>query len=188
MDTPDSTSIDLLEGAVDQLRRLLARVGPAQGSLPTPCSDFNVRALVNHIVFDVQVFTATISGGQRGSPDADLVGDDWLAAYSSSADALLSAWRRRGTGGTLTTRMGEIPATWAVGQHASDLVVHAWDVARATGNVAELDPELAAAALGWGRENLKPEFRGQAFGSEVPVPDDAPAYDRLAGFFGRTPG
>jgi uncharacterized protein (TIGR03086 family) len=129
-----------------------------------------------------------ISGGHRGSPNADLLGDDWLAAYSLSTDSLLSTWRRRGTGGTLTSRTGELPATWALGQHASDLVVHAWDVARATGNTDELDSELAEAALAWGRANLKPELRGQAFGPEVPVPDNAPVYDRLAGFFGRKPG
>ena len=185
---PGSASIGLLERADNQLRRIISRVSPAQGDLPTPCSDFNLQALVNHIVYDLQTFTAMISGGQRGSPDVDLLGDNWFAAYSSSADALLDAWRSRGTGGTLTSRMGELPATWALGQHASDLVVHAWDVARSTGDSEELDPELAEAALAWGRENLKPEFRGQAFGPEVPVGDNAPAYDRLAGFFGRDPG
>jgi uncharacterized protein (TIGR03086 family) len=185
---PGSASIELLQRADDQLRRVISRLSPAHAGLPTPCSEFNLRALVNHIVYDVQVFTAMIIGGQRGSPDVDRLGDNWLAAYSSSADLLLSTWRSRGTGGTLTSRMGELPATWALGQHTSDLVVHAWDISRATGNTDELDPELAEAALAWGRENLKPEFRGQAFGPEVPVPENAPVYDRLAGYFGRTPG
>ena len=156
--------------------------------MSTPCSEFDVRALVNHIVYDLQVFTATVTGGQRGSPDVDLLGDDWLAAYGSSADSLVSAWQTRGAGGTLTSRLGELPATWALGQHASDLVIHAWDLARATGQSADLDPELGAAALAWGQENLKPEFRGQAFGPEVQVPESAPVYDRMAGFFGRAPG
>ncbi len=189
MEQADSLSIDLLQRADDQLRQIISRLTPAQSELRTPCSEFNLRALVNHIVYDVQVFTAMVSGGQRGSPDVDLLGDDdWLASYGSSADSLLSAWRSRGTGGTFTSRLGELPATWALGQHVSDLVVHAWDVAQATGNTRELDPELAEAALAWGHENLKPQFRGQAFGPEVPVPDNAPVYDRLAGFFGRTPG
>ena len=187
-DMPASPSIDVLQRADDQLRRIISHVRPDQAGLPTPCSDFDVRALVNHIVYDVQTFTAMISGGQRGSPDADLIGDDWLAAYRSSADALLSAWRTRGTGGTLTSRLGELPATWALGQHASNLTVHAWDVAQATGQSTELEPALAEEALAWGRENLKPQFRGAAFGLEVRVPENAPVYDRLAGFFGRTPG
>ena len=188
MDITDSALLRPLERADEQLRRIISQVSPAQGGLPTPCSEFDLRALVNHIVYDVQAFAATISGGQRGSPDVDLLGDDWLQAYSSSADTLLSAWRRRGTGGTFTSRLGELPATWALGQHTGDLVVHAWDVAQATGRTQELDPELAEAALAWGRENLKPEYRGQAFGPEIQVPETAPVYDRLAGFFGRQPG
>ena len=83
MDTPDSISIDLLQRADDQLRRMISRVSPTQGGLPTPCSEFDLRALVNHIVYDAQVFTAMISGGQRGSPDIDLLGEDWLAAYTA---------------------------------------------------------------------------------------------------------
>jgi hypothetical protein len=53
-----------------------------------------------------------------------------------------------------------------------------------------LDPALAEHALRWSRGMLRPEFRGpdKAFGVEVPVPDDAPVYDRLAGWFGRNPG
>jgi uncharacterized protein (TIGR03086 family) len=68
--------------------------------------------------------------------------------------------------------------------------MHDWDLARATGQPAELDPALAEHALRWSRGMLRPEFRGpgKAFGVEVPVPDDAPAYERLAGWFGRDPG
>jgi uncharacterized protein (TIGR03086 family) len=85
---------------------------------------------------------------------------------------------------------GEVPATWHVGQQISDLAVHGWDIARATGQAADLDPEVGQLALDWGRECLTPEFRGdeasgQSFGFEVAVADDAPLYDRLAGFFGR---
>lgn len=184
---PASMSIEVLQRADDQLRQIISQVRSEQARLPTPCAEFDVRALTNHVVYDVQVFKAMITGGQRGSPDVDLLGDDWLAAYTTSADSLLSAWRTRGTDGTLTSRLGELPATWALGQHASNLIVHAWDLARATGHSSELDPELAEAALAWGRENLKPQFRGQAFAPEIQVPEDAPAYDRVAGYFGRTP-
>ncbi len=185
---PPSPSLDLLQRADAQMRRIISRVSPEQqAALPTPCADFDVRALVNHIVYDAQTFTTLLSGGQRQSPGADLIGQDWLGAYTTAADGLLSAWRTRGTQGSLTTGLGELPATWAIGQHISDFVVHAWDVARATAQVADLDPELAEVALAWGRENLKPQFRGQAFGPEQPVQEDAPVYDRLVAFFGRDP-
>jgi uncharacterized protein (TIGR03086 family) len=68
--------------------------------------------------------------------------------------------------------------------------MHCWDLAKATGQQADLDPRLAEHALAWSHGMLRPEFRGpgKAFGAEVPVPEGAPAYDRLAGWFGRDPG
>src|SRR5438874_2636363 len=185
METPPSLA--LLERALDQTATVITRARADQARLPTPCPDFDVRALVNHIVFDVQMFATTLKGGQRGSPDADLVGDDWMGAFSAARTALLDAWRAKGVAGTVKSRLGELPATWAVGQHLADMAVHAWDVAIATHQSTPLDPEVARAALEWGRANLKPEFRGQAFGPEVEVPENAPVYERLAGFFGRSP-
>jgi uncharacterized protein (TIGR03086 family) len=184
---PTSAPLNGLERADQQLRRLISHVRGEDAGLPTPCTEFDLRTLINHLVYDVQTFKTLLTGGERGSPDVDLIGNEWLAAYEAAADALLAAWRARGTDGTLTTRLGEFPATWGVGQHMGALVVHAWDIAVSTGQVAELDPELASVALEWGRENLKPQFRGTAFAPEVAVASDAPVYDRLAGFFGRTP-
>jgi uncharacterized protein (TIGR03086 family) len=83
--------------------------------------------------------------------------------------------------------LGDVPATWVLGQHLSNMAVHGWDLARATGQSTAGDEEVGQAALDWGRQNLKPEYRGNSFGPEVSVPESAPVYDRLAGFFGRTP-
>ena len=81
----------------------------------------------------------------------------------------------------------EFPATWSVGQHLADVAVHAWDLATATRQSTKLDPEVARVALDWARGALKPEYRGQTFGPEVEIPENAPIYERLAGFFGRNP-
>ena len=85
---------------------------------------------------------------------------------------------------------GEAPLRARADQQITELAMHDWDLAKATGQPAKLDPALAEHALRWSRGMLRPEFRGpdKAFGVEVPVPDDAPAYDRLAGWFGRDPG
>jgi uncharacterized protein (TIGR03086 family) len=180
-------TLGLLERALDQTGGIIARVRPDQAGLQTPCTEFDVRALVNHIVYDLHVFTAGVSGGERDSPGADLIGDNWAGAYYAARAALLEAWRQKGVGGTLKTRLGEFPASWAIGQHLADLAVHAWDVAIATHQKTNLDPEVARVAFDWGRENLKPQYRGQAFGPEVEVPENAPIHERLAGFFGRNP-
>jgi len=184
---PDSDSLALLERALDQTGAIIDRVRLDQASLPTPCTEWNVRQLINHTVYDLHVFTSMVTGAERGSPDADLIGADWSAAYRQAADALLREWRQRGTAGTMKSRIGELPATWAVGQHYADIAMHGWDVAVATGQstIQGLDPDLGQASLDWARENLKPQLRGKAFGPEVEAPQQAPVYDRLAAFFGR---
>ena len=78
---------------------------------------------------------------------------------------------------------GVVVSELSIGQHVSDIAVHGWDIARATGQTADFDSEVAEVGLEWARENLKPQFRGQAFGPEVSASPDAPPYDRLADFF-----
>jgi uncharacterized protein (TIGR03086 family) len=183
----------LLSRAIDQTGALISRVRPDQATMPTPCSSWDVRALINHVVLDVQGFTGRASGGTWEPRDADVIGDDWPGAYRAAAGSLLAAWKREGAlDGTLTLPSGEVPATWSVGQQITDLVVHGWDIAKATGQSTDLDRELGELALGWAKQNLQPRFRGdeasgRVFGPEVPVAEDAPLYERLAGFFGRAP-
>jgi len=190
----DSDPIVLLSRALEQTGAIIARLRPDQAGLPTPCSSWDVRALVNHVVLDVQHFTASASGGAWEERDADVIGADWSEAYRQAADALLAAWQREGVlERTIQLPFGDVPATWSVKQQIADLVVHGWDIAKATRQSTDLDPELGRLALDWARQNLRPEFRGdegsgRVFGAEVPVPDGAPLHDRLAGFFGRDPG
>jgi uncharacterized protein (TIGR03086 family) len=180
------SSLDLLQRAIDQLGTLIADIRPEQATQATPCPDWNLRQLVNHVVFDLQTFDASMRGTPRGAPDADLIAGDWQAAYRASASSLMDAWQSRGTEGSMHTRLGDVPLTWAVDQQVADLAVHGWDVARAVGKpTSQLDPEVGQVGLEFLRANLKPEYRGQAFAPEAPAPDSAPLYDRLAAFSGR---
>lgn len=180
-------TLDLLGRALDQTVTYIAAVKPEQASLRTPCPHWDVRALINHSVYDLQVFETMVTGGERPTPGADLIGEDkWAVAFQAASDKLMEAWRRRGVEGTVSMgSFGDMPATWVLGQHLSDIAVHGWDIAKATEQNTEGDPEVGENALEWGRENLKPEFRGDSFGPEVKPKDNAPLYDRLANFFGR---
>lgn len=186
-------SVEMLATALDQTGALIERIRPEQASLRTPCRSWDVRSLVNHVVEDVDHFTAIAKGEPWAKPGDDLIGDDWAGSYREAAAALLEVWRRPGQlDRTVQLPFGERPASWQLDQEISDLAVHAWDIARATGQPTSLDAEVGRMSLEWGRENLTPRFRGDeadgsSFGLEVPVPDDAPVYDRLAGYFGRDP-
>jgi uncharacterized protein (TIGR03086 family) len=104
----------------------------------------------------------------------------------TASDRLLAAWRQRGTAGTLPLGRGKVAATWESGMHLFSETVHGCDLASATGQSTDLDPGVGQAALDFARQNLEP-FRGRGFGPEVSVSEDAPLYDRLAGFCGRNP-
>jgi uncharacterized protein (TIGR03086 family) len=180
------SSLELLQRASDQLATLIADIRPDQATLRTPCPDWDLRQLVNHIVSDLSTFEAGVRGTERGAPDADRIDGDWPGAYRAAATSLMQAWQSRGTDGTLKTPMGQLPLKWSLGQHVADLAVHGWDVATTVGQPTDqLDTEVGEAALAFLRSSLKPEYRGQAFAPEVAVPESAPLYERLAGFSGR---
>jgi uncharacterized protein (TIGR03086 family) len=184
----DSDPVARLSRAVDQTGAIISGIRPDQAALPTPCSQWDVSALVDHVVEDVRQFTVRASRGTSDQPEASAIGDDWTGAYREAADSLLKAWRREGAlDGTVELPFGEGPAAWFVDLQTADLLVHGWDLAKATGQSTGIDPELGKSALEWGRENLRPEFRGDRFGPEVPVPEEAPLQERLVGFFGRDP-
>ncbi len=72
----------------------------------------------------------------------------------------------------------------------ADTVIHAWDLAKATGQPTDaLDPDLCDAVVAWGRTVMRPEFRTPeaGFGPEIAISPDAPACDHLAAFYGRRP-
>ncbi len=185
--------VDLLARAIEQGEAVVAGIRPDLAELPTPCPAWDVRGLVNHMVLDLRHFDERVRGEPR-SEDGDVLGEDWAESYRAAAGALLQAWRADGAlDRTIEAQNGKMPARWFLGQHLLDIAVHDWDLAVATGQSAELDPDVARAALAWAKENIKPEFRGEegtgkSFGVEVPVPEDAPVYERLVGFMGRDPG
>lgn len=82
---------------------------------------------------------------------------------------------------------GSLPGSIVVGMRTTDVLTHAWDLARATAQPSDLDAELAEEMLAAARERLQPDFRGpgRPFGPEQPCDALRPAADRLAAFLGR---
>jgi uncharacterized protein (TIGR03086 family) len=190
--TADAETVTLLERALDQTAGLIAAIDASQAGLATPCAGWDVRALVGHLAgLDLRNFLVSARGEAADwTAPAEEIGDDWAAAFRDRAEPLRAAWRAADLDRPVTGPGGEAPLRLRADQQITELAMHDWDLARATGQPAELDPALAEHALRWSRGMLRPEFRGpgKAFGVEVPVPNDAPAYERLAGWFGRDPG
>ncbi|MGO8685880.1 MAG: TIGR03086 family metal-binding protein [Candidatus Dormibacteria bacterium] len=179
--TTDAGPQDLFDRALDQASRLIKSTRPDQLTLPTPCTGWDVQALLSHLAGTPRVFAA-LARGERVNPTApqtDAVRDGYPdTLFRQGRDELESALREH-------PERAPRYRSLIVGETA----IHAWDLAEATGQTAHLDPAIAEAALVQLRERLTPEARANstAFGPEIPVADDAPPYLRLAGFLGRRP-
>lgn len=183
---------ELLERTMGVMGRVIAGVPPAQLSAPTPCTEWDVRAVMNHVIGGNHFFAATAAGEEPPMPaePRDLVGDDPATAYGQGAKAALEAWRAPGTAERMVNLpIGTMPGAFAIGIHALDHTVHAWDIAKATGQVDLLDQEVAEAAYGYVNGNISDQLRepGGPFGPEVEAPTGCSPAERLAAYMGRTP-
>ena len=188
-------STEALEKAFAATRQVLANVTPEQYGDPTPCASWTVRELVNHIVEGANWFPLCVNGGAAPDPDpthgVDYAGGDPLASFDEGSTAAVAAFGAAGAlERVITLPFGEMPAAVFMGIATNDVMTHGWDLAKATGQPYEVDPEVATHLLDHMR-NFADALRGPdgqgAFGQEVELPEDAPPMARLAAYLGRHP-
>jgi uncharacterized protein (TIGR03086 family) len=164
---------------------------------PTPCDDTSVGALLDHIDGLSQAFrmaaTKEAVGAEPQTPHADaaLLDPEWRTSIPARLDALAAAWQDPGAWEGMTVAGPiEMPADIAALVTVDELVVHGWDLARATGQAYEPDPASLEAVhrfvLGFSGPGMDDQRQG-LFGPEVAVPEDAPLLDRVLGMTGRSP-
>jgi uncharacterized protein (TIGR03086 family) len=179
--------------AIAQTEPIVAAVEPNQLGLPTPCTEYDVRALLSHIIGGMnRVATAGESGDALAVPArVDGVPDDgWPAAYRTPAARARAAWADDvKLEAEVALPWGTMPGRIAVSAYVQELLTHAWDLAQATGQPTEGDPELAAWTLALARRILPPEPRGGEvpFAPVVEPPPGAGPYAQLAAWLGRQP-
>lgn len=177
--------------------RILEHAGPADWARPTPCADWDLRALVSHMAGQHRGFAAAAGGA-----GADLrlwqplpLGDDPLGAYRATVASVSGAFAQPGVAARQfdlpeISRSRRFPAVVAVGFHFLDCAVHAWDVARAIGLDWEPGDDIAAAALAVALRVPDDERRrapGAAFRpARTSASDDRP-FDRVLAALGRSP-
>ncbi|MDY7105691.1 MAG: TIGR03086 family metal-binding protein [Actinomycetota bacterium] len=183
----------LLMAAVALAGDTIADVRPDQFDAPTPCDDYDVRQLTRHLFGVVRRIAAA---GRREDvvavdPVPDDVPFDALAeAWAAEVAELEAAWTDPSVlGEMLTLPFATVPGAVAVVAYTSEVTVHTWDLATATGQRPDWDPAVIALSLEGSKRAIPAEPRGGPvpFGPVVAVPDDAPAIDRLVGWVGRTP-
>ena len=168
------------------------QVGPRDWDLPTPCTEWDVRALVNHVVAE-ELWTPPLLAGSTIAEvgdrfDGDVLGAHPVAAFERASGAAVEAVISGDLTRTVHLSFGDVPGEEYAWQLFADHLIHAWDLARALGGDDRLPPDLVAALAGWfaEREEL---YRGA--GVVGPRPDTVDAGEPQAALlaaFGRTSG
>lgn len=162
---------------VDQLAGLVGQVTEDNAADPTPCTEWTVSQLVDHIVRSIENFAVMVRGDEVdwAAPAVEF-GAGRVAAFDSAARALTAAWSASASDGS----------GGSAGMQCAELSVHTWDLATALGvGTDTLDPQIAEAGLDFMSENLTDGMRGDAFGPATDAPQGADAYTRIAAFAGR---
>ncbi|MDA3626919.1 TIGR03086 family metal-binding protein [Saccharopolyspora sp. WRP15-2] len=190
-----ASPIDDLALVLTATGELVAGVQRDQWDAATPCTDWNVRELVSHMVIGHRLFNGILRGEVALAPGAldptnsDVLGNDPAAAYRSAAEGLLAAFRRPGV---LDQRFrvpaGDVPGIAAVHLRAVEELVHGWDLARATNQKPRYADEVVERQLDFTKSAL-PEIPPDRspFAPPREVPETAPPLEKLAALLGRDP-
>lgn len=177
---------DLHRRSVESWRSRLDAVDGSQWTLPTPCTEWDVRALVNHVVGE-ELWTVPLVDGATIEEigdrfDGDLLGDDPTAAGRAAAtEAAAAVERRLPEGGTVQLSFGVVPIEEYIQQLSADHLVHSWDLAVATHQDTSLDLQLVRDVSEWFAEREQMYRDAGAVGPAVPRGDD-PQSTLLAAF------
>jgi len=212
MTTQTSVTTDHLDDPRPMLDRAIATVGGVIAGVrseqladPTPCTDMDVRALLAHLI-GVLNRVAALGNGEDplAVTDTPVADDRWPDAWRESGRRAADAW----SDDAVLERPMALP--WIAGSGAqvlasyfSELTVHTWDLATATGQQPDWDVRVVTAVLDAARQMLPAENRralyaeisaargldevGIPFAEAVAIPDDAPAIERLVAWNGRDP-
>lgn len=165
---------NLIATGLDQAVALVQDISSDQLDLPTPCSDWNVRDLTDHLVNSSAQMAVMARGGEPDWSSLSDHHDDPAPVLRQAADEIVVA---------LDSGESKAPE----GMLASEIAVHTWDLATALGrDTSELDPALAEAGYEFMSKSLTDDNRGNSFKPAKQAPEGANAYERIAAFAGRS--
>ncbi len=178
----DLDQLSAAEASWALCHQVMVDLTPEHLDMPTPCSEFTVDELVEHLMGSLRAL-----GGMAGAEIPDDVQADSTEDYvARAAEATLAAWRARGLEGEVAFGEGNAPAALPAGIVAIEFFVHAWDIARATGRPFETTDELTEYVAGLADQIIQPDNRGAGRGFDaIAVPSHDDPVSRLMAFTGR---
>jgi uncharacterized protein (TIGR03086 family) len=187
-----------LSPATQEMARLVRNIRDDQLTNRTPCPAYTLGDLVDHVDGLSLAFTwaatkaPAIADSQPPAPDASRLQPGWRERIGDQLETLAEAWQEPEAWSGMTRAGGvDLPGEVAGLVALNEVVVHAWDVARASGQEYHADPASLQVSMAFLQESAKPgqeHTREGIFGPVVPCAPDAPLLDRVAGLSGRDPG
>jgi uncharacterized protein (TIGR03086 family) len=183
-----------LAHALDQVELLTFTIEPELLDRPTPCTEFDLRALIGHVVGAIHRI-AYIGEGGRGldlpAASGQIEDTGWPGAVSRAKNRLAAAWADdTKLQMEVEVPWGRVPGFAALGGYVMEFATHTWDLAQVVRPDASLDPEIAEGALPIAMRIVPAGLRADLdlpFGEVQAVPADADPYTRLAAWLGRNP-
>jgi len=184
-----------LSNAAQAMAAVARTITDDQLANKTPCTEYDVRALVNHLLF----WGPSLAGAGRkesvpqptaAESDVNLAAGDWRGRLLALLDDITSSWAPPSAweGETSMGTPHTLPAPVMGDMIVGELAVHGWDLAVATGQSYTVGDKAAAAALAAVEANAELFRQYKGFAEPVPVPAGAPALDRVLALSGRDPG
>ena len=183
--------IELYEGARDYMIPILGGVQASQLTGATPCSEWNVQQLIKHNLLVARFFNSILTGGEPVDPfavDGDLPEEGAQDAFAAGTNQVLEAIKVPGMlEKVIPSPFGEMPAGNLLMMPFGDILIHKWDLAKATGQDLAMDSSMADACFQVFSGIAEGARQEGVFGPEVTIPIDASSRDKLLGLTGRTP-
>ncbi len=181
--------VELFSRAADRFSERVDGVTDAQWAAPTPCAEWDVRALVNHVTYE-QLWAPHLVAGETIEQvgdryDGDVLGDDPKQAWHDALAASRAAFGGADLDATVHLSYADVPCGEYLTQMLTDAEIHGWDLATATGQDTTIDPETATLLLDVWREQEDLVRSSGIFGDAVEVPDDADDATKLLALLGR---
>jgi uncharacterized protein (TIGR03086 family) len=185
-------TVATFERVLDQTNAVVDKVDESQLGNATPCTEWTVRDVINHITGGATMFAECV---EKGSVPDDLLpklmggdnlGEDFKGSYHAAAARARSSFATPGVLDKMVKLpFGEMPAGIALNIAIMDVMTHAADIAKATGQTID-DEEILGIALEVGRQLITDDFRSPGiFDAEQPAPPNASAAEKLLAFAGR---
>jgi uncharacterized protein (TIGR03086 family) len=177
----DLNELTSADATLAVLQRVLMNITDQDRGKPTPCQEFTVHQLAEHL-FGTLAFVGGLAGVEVTRTPAPSL----EAAVAEVAQQVNEAWAVRGVAGLVTAGDVEMPASMAVGILNLEYLVHAWDFAQATGQDVHVSEEVAQYVHDLGAQIIPGARANGSFGPAVEIADRAGALDQLVALSGRT--